>query len=148
MKIFFKMMSSAGVFSIAQFVFISSVQAVSMTPGLWKTTINVKLNGLPLPPSQSEECLSASETKDVKTTITKELKKKGCVLTKWNLKANQLNAALACKNEDLEANGKIQGSVTEKSYSLVGDAKGMYKNTLPSQATLSFKGEWDKSCSP
>ena len=120
--------------------------AQSLTPGVWKAQTSFKLNGIPLPPSDSEECVSKESAKDVKATISKELKKKGCELTKWKLKGEKLEAALTCQSDDLNAKGKITGKVTSKKYALNGEAEGTYKNMIPSSATLTLNGQWDKPC--
>lgn len=130
--------------SVSFFFHFSSAQ--SLTPGVWKAQTSFNLNGIPLPPSESEECVSKESAKDVKETITKELKKKGCELTKWNLKGEKLEASLTCKSDDLDAKGNLKGKVTSKSYSITGNAEGTYKNLLPSSATLALNGQWNKPC--
>lgn len=116
--------------------------ATSMQPGLWKSVTSFKLNGIQLPENVSEACVTAKEASDVKSTITRGLKKDGCELLKWKLKGTQLDASVSCKNKDVEASGALYGTVTKKSYSLEGEAKGTYKNTIPSVATLKLTGAW------
>jgi hypothetical protein len=127
-------------------VLTSPVFAQTMKPGMWKAKSSFKLNGLSLPASEGEECITAEEAKDPKNTISKELKKNGCELTQWKLKGKKLEAALSCKNKDVDATGKIHGTVSEKSYSLVGEAEGTYQGVLPSQATVNLDGQWVKDC--
>ncbi len=125
---------------------IPTANAQSLQPGLWKTKAHFKLSGVPLPSSENEECLTADEAKDPKSSIVKELKKNGCELTKWNLKGKNLQAALKCKNKELDAEGSLKGTVSSKSYSLDGEAEGTYQGMIPSTATLKLTGEWVKTC--
>lgn len=123
----------------------SGAFAQNMQPGLWRAKTVLALNGIPLPASEDEECITKEETKDAKQTITDELKKKGCSLTKWDLKGKKLEAALKCQNNDLQAEGTLKGTVTEKSYALKGEAEGTFK-MIPSFATLDLSGKWLKTC--
>ena len=120
-------------------------QAQSIKPGIWKADSSLKLSGVPLPKSVDEECILESEAKDIKQTITKELKKRGCEPTKWVTKGKKLEIALKCSKDDLEASGSLRGSFTEKSYELSGDAEGSYK-FIPSTASFELKGQWIKNC--
>lgn len=123
----------------------SFVQAQSLQAGLWRAKSSFDVNGIPLPDSEDEECISGELAKDVKATISKELKKKGCDLTKWSVKGQKLEASLKCNKDDLDATGTLKGTVTSKSYSLNGEAEGSYK-MIPSFATLKLTGKWVKSC--
>ena len=119
----------------------------SMQPGTWKSVTSFKLNGIQLPANESQGCVGADEAADVKSTIAKGLKKDGCELKNWNLKGTQLTTSVFCKNKDVEAEGSLKGTVTEKSYNLEGDAKGIYKSAIPSVATLKLTGNWiSKTC--
>lgn len=120
-------------------------RAESIQPGIWKAKTSFELNGLPLPASEDEECIQKNEAKDIKNTIARELKKKGCELTKWTIKNKKLDASLKCNNDDLEAEGRIQGTVSTKSYDLRGEAQGTYK-MIPSFANLKLTGQWVKNC--
>ncbi len=124
----------------------SILLAQSIEPGLWKTKTSFKLNGIPLPSSENEDCVSASEAKDVKSSITKELQKNKCELTKWTVKGKKLEASLECKSSELNAKGNLHGQFSKKSYELQGDAKGTYQNVLPSSATVQLSGQWVKAC--
>lgn len=130
---------------LAVFFLSQTGLAQSMQPGLWRAKSTLVLNNLPLPASEDEECVSKSQAKDVKQTITKELSKKGCTIQKWNLKSQQLDATLNCKSKDLEAKGTLKGKVENKSYKLTGEAEGTYK-MIPSFASLQLEGQWVKNC--
>lgn len=119
--------------------------AQNLQPGLWRAKTSLELNGLPLPTSEDEECITKADTKDAKQTISKELKKRGCSLTKWNLKNKKLEATVKCDKDDLEAEGTLSGTVTEKSYNLKGNAEGSFKS-IPSFAALTLTGQWLKTC--
>lgn len=123
---------------------LSSAQ--TLEPGLWTSKASLSLNGIPLPDSDDEECITKDQTKDLKSTIEKGLKKKGCQLTKWNLKNEKLTAALVCKNKDVDAKGELKGSVTKKSYDLKAEAKGKYKGAIPATADIRLTGQWMKKC--
>ncbi|MEZ0391732.1 MAG: DUF3617 domain-containing protein [Pseudobdellovibrionaceae bacterium] len=138
-KIFFILIFSVSFFSLY-------LQAQSLTPGLWKAKTSLKLNGVPLPSSEEEDCVSAEKAKDAKTTITQELKKKGCQITKWKVQGGQLQASLACVNNDVNATGQLKGKFSAKSYDLTGEAEGTYKNTIPSSVTVSLSGQWMRNC--
>ncbi|KYG67885.1 hypothetical protein AZI87_01005 [Bdellovibrio bacteriovorus] len=132
--------------TIILLLLLSSVAfAQKLEPGLWKTKSVLVLNGLPLPPAEAEECISASQTKNVKETIIKELKKNDCKLDNWNLKGEKLQASLSCKKSELNAKGTLRGRVTPRSYDLNGEAEGTY-NVIPSQATLKLTGQWTRVC--
>lgn len=118
----------------------------SMKPGLWKATSSFKLNGIPLPASENEDCISAGDAKDAKSAITKGLKKNGCELTKWSLKGQAFAAAVSCKTDDIKASGSVNGTVSSEKYSLTGEIDGSFKS-IPAQATLVLDGKWIKSCS-
>jgi hypothetical protein len=124
----------------------STLLAQSLEPGMWKAKTSFKLNGIPLPSSEHEECITPSEAKDVKSTITKELQKNKCELTKWNVKGKKLEASLECKSDELDAKGNLHGQFSKKSYELQGEAKGTYQNVLPSSATVQLSGQWVKAC--
>lgn len=120
--------------------------AQSFEPGLWTSKESLELNGLPLPSSTDEECITANQAKDAKATIEKELKKHKCSLTKWIYKNQRLDASIKCKNNEMDAVGKLQGSFTSKSYDLTGEAKGTYQEILPAVAVLKLSGQWVKVC--
>lgn len=126
-------------------VISSAAAAQSVQPGLWKAKSSLDLNGIPLPASEHEECVSHAAAKDLRKSIAKELKKKGCELTKWTVKNKKLDATLKCKNDDLEAEGALTGTVSPKSYDLSGKAEGTFK-MIPSIASLKLSGEWMKNC--
>lgn len=129
------------------FLFLSmNLAAQSIAPGVWEAKSSFKLNGVPLPGGEDQECVTAADAKDAKITITKELKKRGCVVTKWDIKGKNLDAALKCENDDMNAIGRIKGTFSDKSYKLSGDAEGTYKNVLPAEATLALEGRWLKKC--
>lgn len=132
------------ILSLLLFNFSSEAQVLK--PGVWKAKVSFKVNGIPLPSSEEEDCILPHEVKDVKSSITKNLKKKGCVLTKWNIKGQNLDAALTCDSEDLVATGTLKGQFTASSYKLNGEAKGTYKKMLPASAVIELKGEWLKAC--
>jgi hypothetical protein len=132
---------------IALLISPALVQAQTMKAGLWKAKSSFELNGLPLPSSEDEECISPDLAKDVKGTITKALKKQNCELTKWSLKGQKLEASLKCEKDDLKAEGTLKGTVTEKTYDLAGEAEGSFK-MIPSSATLKLTGKWVKNCKP
>lgn len=122
------------------------VEAQSFEPGLWKSKESLVINGIPLPSSTDEECITKAQAKDAKATLEKELKRKGCSITQWSYKNNSLEAGIKCKNSDMDAVGKIRGSFTNKSYNLTGEAKGTYKNVLPALARLKLSGERKAVC--
>lgn len=120
--------------------------AQSFEPGLWKSKESLQLNGIPLPSSNDEECITKEQAKDAKATIEKELKKKGCSLTKWVHKDKKLDAEIKCKNKDMNATGKLSGPFSSKSYDLTGEAEGTYKEILPAVAELKLTGERISAC--
>lgn len=120
--------------------------AQSFEPGLWKSKESVKIAGIPLPSSSDEECITPEQAKDAKATIEKELNKKGCKLNSWVIKNKKLDAAIACKNKDLDATGKLQGDFTSKRYELKGFAEGTYKQMIPAVADLQLSGQWVEKC--
>lgn len=134
-------------FLLITILFISKVSmAQSFEPGLWKSEDSFEINGIPLPKSKDEECLTKDQTKDAKATIVKELKRKGCTLTSWTFINQKLDATIKCDNDDMKATGKLSGPITSKSYELKGTAKGTYKNILPAIADLKLTGRRVSSC--
>lgn len=122
--------------------------AQSFTAGLWSSKESLELNGIPLPSSTDEECITIAQAKDAKATIAKELKKKGCWLLKWVYKNQHLDAEIKCNNDDMDASGKLSGSFTHESYNLKGTAKGTYKQILPAIAELKLSGQRVSACKP
>ena len=124
------------------FLFGLTAEAISMQPGQWKSTTSFKLNGIQLPKNETQGCITADQASDLQNTLTKGLQKDGCKLKKWDLKGTQLKAELSCENKDVVAEGNISGTVTQKSYNLEGEAKGTYKNAIPSIAVIKLTGNW------
>jgi hypothetical protein len=122
-----------------------SVFAQSVEPGIWQADSSLHVIGFELPASHEQECVSASEAKDIRKTITKELENIGCAYTKWVVKGHRLEVSLKCKRSGLDATGDLRGTVNAKNYDLTGDAEGTYQG-IPTQATLVLKGKWIKSC--
>ena len=124
----------------------SVVKAQSLEPGQWKAKTTFKVGDISLPPSEDEECVSAAEAKDARSTITKELKRNGCKLLNWKVTGSQLEASLTCTNDQIDAKGTLRGHFSAKSYELSGDAEGTYQNLIPATATLKLTGQWAKAC--
>lgn len=139
-KIFVKLLFIFILFSHLQ------LQAQSFQAGLWKSKESLKVNGIPLPSSSDEECITKDQAKDAKATIEKELKRKGCSLTKWVLKNNNLDASIKCNNKDIDATGSLSGPFASKSYNLKGEARGKYKKVIPAVAELKLSGERVSDC--
>lgn len=123
----------------------SPVWAQKISAGLWQATSQIKVNGIPLPSSKDEECISKKIAGDLRNKIAAELKDKGCMIKKWDLKKNNLQARLKCDKDDLKAEGELKGTVTQKSYHLSGEASGSFKS-IPSVASFDLKGEWRGTC--
>lgn len=130
---------------LVSFLLSSTTSAQSVTPGTWKTESKVEVNGISLPASQDEECITAREAKDLKKSIAKELQKNGCAYTKWTVKGKNVEISLKCEKSDLEAEGNLRGHVTAKNYTLNGKAEGKFKG-IPSKANFALKGNWAKAC--
>ena len=119
--------------------------AQSLNAGLWKARTNYKVNGIPLPHTEDEECISKSQAKDVKATLSSALQKRGCEFNSWKLVGQELNAELHCKKDGFEATGIVKGSVTPTRYDLITDAKGKYKS-IPSIAQIHLVGDRIQDC--
>lgn len=132
--------------SLFAFALLSQANAQSMSPGYWHVKENFKINGIPLPSNEDKECVSPAKAKDVKAAIVESLSKKGCSLTQWDVKGQDLQAGLKCKNKNFEAKGTMQGQFTKKSYTLQGKAKGKIRNTIPATAALELQGQWISTC--
>ncbi len=132
--------------AIVVLFYFSNVFAQSFEPGIWKSKESLELNGITLPAHDSEECITPRQAKDAKGTIARELKRRGCSLTKWEVKNNILDAEILCKNEDMDAVGNLKGEFSKKSYDLKGGAKGTFKQVLPATAELHLSGKWIKKC--
>ena len=126
-------------------LFSSMALAQSIQPGIWQADSTLVINGLALPSSQQNDCVTASDAKDIKKTIMKELEKKGCAPLKWIVKDQQIEVSLLCAKSGLEAKGNLHGSVNSKNYQLSGEAEGTYEG-IPSHANIELKGKWMKSC--
>lgn len=126
-------------------VFVGGVfaSAQSFDSGLWKSVSTVELNNFSLPEAKSEKCVTTAETKNVRATFEKELKKKDCLITKWIIQGQKLDAALECKGDDIDAQGTFSGDITRKSYNLKGRAEGVYKH-IPAVALFELSGQWVK----
>lgn len=135
---------------ISALIYISLVSIAShaqnLQPGLWKAKSQFKLNGVPLPSSEDEDCIKPSQTRDAQATIRKELQKHGCRLDSWVVKNQNLEASLTCQTDEIDAKGKLHGKFTNKSYNLNGEAQGTYQNVIPSKATVTLTGQWVRTC--
>lgn len=120
--------------------------AQKLTPGTWKATAKIKLHGIPLPSNEQEECVRPSDTKNLKSVVSEGLKKNGCALKSWKVKKQNLTADLKCKSDDLDAEGKVTGTIEEKKYELKGTAEGLYKSNIPAKAEFQLNGEWTGPC--
>ncbi|MEQ1723341.1 MAG: DUF3617 family protein [Pseudobdellovibrio sp.] len=128
-------------------LFSFKLLAQSFEAGLWKAQESLNVNGIQLPASSFDDCVSESEAKDARATIEKELKKQSCVVNKWSVKNQKLDAAITCKSDTIDATGKLVGEFTRKSYNLSGEAEGTYMKALPALAKLKLSGRWVKKCS-
>lgn len=127
-------------------LFVFTVSAQSLQPGIWKVKTVFKLNGIPLPTQDDQECISASEAKDAKSTIAKELKRNDCEIKTWKIAGKNLETKISCSGSDVKAEGVLKGQFTAKSYRLTGKAEGTYQDIIPSVASLSLAGDWVKDC--
>ncbi len=127
-------------------LFTFSARAQSLQPGLWKTKSVFIVSGITLPSSEGEDCVTPEEAKDIKSTITKELKKNGCTLDSWKTKASILESSLTCKNDELDAKGTLSGPFTAKTYTLSGKANGVLHGSIPASADIKLTGAWTKEC--
>lgn len=129
-------------------LFSLQAPAQKFVPGLWKSRTTLRLNGIPMPDSRAENCITNKQAKNARATIENQLKSQGCYLTKWEVKEKNLDADVKCDNKDLEANGKLRGPFSERKYDLKGEARGKYKRILPSIAAITLTGEWveEKDC--
>ncbi len=132
----------------ATLIFANPVHAQQLSAGLWKVKTIFKLNGIALPTTEDEDCISATEAKDVKGTVTKELKRNDCEIKSWKVSGKNLEATIACSRAEIEAEGNLKGQFTKKSYQLSGDATGTFQGVIPSTATLQLSGSWVKACTP
>lgn len=126
-------------------LFAGSAFAQAIRPGIWHAETSVKLNGISLPGSENEECIPKAKARDLKATISKDLKDKGCELTAWKVKKKKLEASLRCKTDDIEADGQLAGDVTDKMYDLTGEASGKWKS-IPASVSLHLVGKWISKC--
>lgn len=127
-------------------VFHLQTFAQSFEPGVWKDSSQFTVNGVPLPNDKKEECITKEQAKDVKQTITHDLKKIGCSIAKWKVTGPKLEAVLDCETDQLTAQGTVKGSFTKKSYELRGEATGMIKDIFPAEATLKLSGKRLRAC--
>ena len=121
-------------------------KAQSVQPGIWQANSSVTVSGIPLPSSQSSDCITAEQAKDLKKTLIKELEKKGCTESQWTVNGSQVEVSLKCNQSGLKADGHLQGQINPKDYDLTGEATGTYKG-IPAHARFILKGQWIKSCS-
>ena len=98
-----------------------------------------------MPESKNQECVSTAQAKDIKGTLSNELKKHGCTVSKWTAKGKQVEIAIRCDKSGLIAQGQLRGRVESKSYNLSGEAEGTFQQ-IPSQASVSLQGKWLKNC--
>lgn len=122
-----------------------AAHAHSIQPGVWRAQNSVKLNGIPLPGSENEECVPKAKARDLRATLAKDLRDKGCELTQWKVKNKKLQASLRCKNDDIDASGHLAGDVTDKMYDLSGEASGKWK-AIPATVAVRMTGNWVGAC--
>jgi hypothetical protein len=128
------------------FLFFSAwVCAQSVQPGIWAADSTFEVNGIALPATHEQNCITPPEAKDLKKSISKDLEKNGCTPTKWAAQGNRLDISLKCLKSGLDATGNLHGHVNAKNYNLSGQAEGTYAG-IPSQANIMLKGKWLKTC--
>lgn len=120
--------------------------AQSMAAGEWNAQASFKLNGIPMPPSHSTECLTDEEAKDARGTIEKSLNRNSCKLTSWSVKNRKLQAKVSCKNETYDAQGELSGLFDKKNYDLAGEIVGTHKIFGDATASVEFSGRWVSAC--
>ncbi len=122
--------------------------AAPFTPGMWHSEATFKLNGVPMPSTDDDNCVSAKEAKEPKEAIAESLKRNDCTLTEWKMKKSTVNAVVNCKNDQLEAQGILKGHFDKKSYNLAGDITGKHKFLGKARASVVFDGRWTGECRP
>ncbi|MEK6556549.1 MAG: DUF3617 family protein [Bdellovibrionota bacterium] len=131
--------------TLALLLLSTTTYAQSVRPGLWKAESSFTINGIELPDSKGEDCISSKDAKDIKAAIMKKIEKKGCKATKWSAKGQNIQVSLTCKKSGLDAKGDLRGTITDTKYDLKGEAEGEF-HKLPSQAVISLQGNWVKAC--
>lgn len=134
--------------SIFSLFLTTQLQAQSFEPGIWKSKESIKLNGLPFPAPDGEECISAAQAGDARAAIAAELKRIDCNITKWEAKDQKLDLAVSCDNKNFNATGNLKGTFTRKSYDLKGDANGSIRQTIPAVVEMHLTGQWLRACPP
>ncbi len=124
----------------------AKILAQSLDPGLWKVKTEFKLNGIPFPTEDNEDCITSAEAKDAKATVTRELKRNDCEILSWKVKEKNLTASIKCDTSEIQAEGTLKGQFSAKKYQLSGVAKGTYQGVIPSVATLKLTGNWMRAC--
>lgn len=132
---------------LISFLILGSIAgAQTLSPGIWHAETDFRVDGIPLPASIGESCVTPEQAKDAKATLTQSLDKIGCVITDWKVIDNNLNASLTCRSDKLDAKGTIEGTFTDKTYELSGQAHGFYEHIFPSVASLKLHGRWISDC--
>lgn len=138
------------VYATALVLLLSTAElyAQSFEPGIWKSKESIKLNGLPFPAPDGEECISAAQAGDARAAIAAELKRIDCSITKWDAKNQKLELSVSCDNKNFSATGNLKGSFTRKNYDLRGDANGSIRQTIPAVVEMHLTGQWQRACPP
>ena len=131
---------------LAAQIFFAQGFAQSLDPGIWKVKTEFKLDGIPLPTSDDEQCITPAEAQDAKATVTKELKRNNCIILTWKVAGKNLTAQIKCETPEIQAEGALRGTFSAKSYQLTGAASGTYQGIIPAKTTLKLNGNWISAC--
>lgn len=107
---------------------LSSVaSAQTITPGLWKAKTKITLGGMTMPLFDVDDCVSATEAKDIKKYIQENLiPETQCKVNTWDYKKPALKVTLTCENDQYKAKGDLSGKVTDKEFKIAGTLKGTH----------------------
>lgn len=134
-------------FVVAILFVMDFARAQTINPGLWKAKTVIKLNTLALPAIDVDDCISASEAKDIRKYIQENLiPETQCVIKTWDYKKPDLKVTLTCSNSQYDSKGELKGKVTEKAFNIAGTLSGTHVMMGDVDVGVDYKGTYTKAC--
>lgn len=100
----------------------SAGAASPMKPGLWETTVNTEMSGMPqgkgpIPPMTSQHCFLPKDTEDLRRTVPKNA---NCKLDRWNQSGNTVSWKMSCSRS---GSATMTGRIVYSGDSYVGEGE-------------------------
>jgi hypothetical protein len=127
---------------------VAPAAADGISPGLWKVTETVVMNGAPAPPQTKTRCLSAEQAADTAATFSPEYRtiNSDCERAEYESTASKLKWRFLCKGQlDMDVSGDFTFD-TAKHYSAKIESKGAVGGRTVAETSVAIEGEHLGEC--